>query len=150
MTSTPRQRAGASGPLRSFLSRLPLRQFARYVAVGGISTLGEWLTFYLFAIRMALHYQLALVLSTVIAIFVHFTLNKFFTFRCDSRRLLRQFALHVSVSMVYLALSMACMYALVDLGGLHKMASKVATTGIMMSVSYTLHKFITFNRRLLR
>jgi putative flippase GtrA len=130
------------------LSRLPLGQFARYVVVGAVSTLCDWTLFYLFALRLHLHYQAAVALSLFITFGVHFSLNKLFTFRCPSKRIVRQFLLHLLVAGVYLALSMGCMYVLVETAGLPKMLSKMVTTGIMVTVSFTLSKFVTFNRKL--
>ena len=94
---------------------------------------------------MKLHYQVGVSLSWTLATLVHYALNKVFTFRCTSPRILRQLALHACTSAVYLLLSMASMYALVELAHFPAMPSKVLTTGVMMLVSFTLTRLVTFN-----
>jgi putative flippase GtrA len=127
--------------------RRTLLQLARYVLVGGASTGVDWGVYYLGAIVAGLHYQISLVIAQVLAGAVHYVLNKTYTFRCTSRQILRQVAAYTLVALVYLLLSMAVMYLLVDLLGLDKMLSRVATTGIMIVVSFLLHRAVTFNER---
>jgi putative flippase GtrA len=122
-------------------------QMARYLLVGGAATCVDWGVYYLCAIVAALHYQISLVIAQVLAGAVHYVLNKTFTFRCTSRQILRQIGAYVLVSLVYLLLSMVVMYLLVDLLGLGKMVSRVATTGVMILASYFLHRAVTFNER---
>jgi putative flippase GtrA len=119
----------------------------RYVLVGGAATGVDWGVYYLCAIVAALHYQLSLVIAQVLAGAVHYLLNKTYTFRCTSRQIVRQIGAYVLVACAYLLLSMVVMYLLVDLLGVDKMLSRVATTGIMIVVSFFLHRAVTFNER---
>ncbi len=131
------------------LSAGTFRQFGRYLAVGGTTTLVDWLAFYLFAVRLGLHYQLAVLISLSLAFVIHFSMNKAFTFKCESRMLVRQLLLHMAVSGIYTALSMGSMFVLVDLAHRPKMPSKILTTAAMMVVSFVLSKAVTFNKRFL-
>jgi putative flippase GtrA len=131
-----------------FLARLPLRQFLTFLAVGGVATLWDWVVFYLLAVRFGWHHQPAVAVSLISSGVVHFSLNKLLTFRCASRRVLRQVAVFALTSVAYTLLSMGCMYLLIDLAGLPKMGGKMVTTGAMLVVNFLLQKFVTFNRRL--
>ncbi len=131
-----------------FLARLPVRQFLTFLAVGGVATLWDWVVFYLLAVRIGWHHQPAVVVSLVSSGVVHFSFNKLLTFRCASRRILRQVAVFALTSAVYTLLSMACMYLLIDVAGAPKMGGKMITTGVMLVINFLLQKFITFNRRL--
>lgn len=120
---------------------------ARYLLVGGLSTLVDWGVYYLLAIAVGWHYLTSLLVAQVLAAAVHYSLNKVFTFRCTSRQILRQIGAHALVSVAYLLVSMGLMYVLVDMLGLDKMLSRVATTGVMILASYFLHRAVTFNER---
>ncbi len=131
-----------------FLARLPVRQFLTFLAVGGVATLWDWVVFYLLAEILGWHYQAAVAVSLISSGVVHFSLNKLLTFRCASRRILRQVAVFALTSAVYTLLSMGCMYLLIDVAGAPKMGGKMITTGVMLVINFLLQKFITFNRRL--
>ncbi len=58
--------------------------------------------------------------------------------------------IHACLSVVYILMNMGLMYLLVSALGWPRMASKMLATGLMVSVSFGMHKFITFNERLFR
>ena len=125
-------------------------EFIKYLLVGGFATILDWSLFYLFAITLNTHYQIAIVISFLIAGTTHYTLNKIFTFKCKSRKILKQYFLFISTAIVALFLSMLIMFVLVDVILIEKMTSKILTTGILLMVNYTIHKNITFNKRFFR
>jgi putative flippase GtrA len=114
--------------------------------VGVVSTLADWGIFYLAALVLGIHYQVAVAASLILTTILHYSLNKVFTFRCTSREIVRQLGAHVTVSAVYLLLTMGMMYLLVDVLHLHKMVAKMGTTVVMMVVSYLLHSRVTYNK----
>ena len=73
--------------------RLLKFEFIRYTLVGGIATIMDWSIFYIFAIILGIYYQIALVISFVIVGITHYTLSKIFTFKCKSKKIIKQFSL---------------------------------------------------------
>ncbi len=131
--------------LTAWLGRRHPARFLRFLLVGFITTLLDWVVFYLLAVRLGMFYLAAVSVSITLATFVHYGLNRIFTFRCSARRIFRQMAVHAGLSLTYMLLTIAVMYLLVDLLSYDKMASKMATTALMTLVSYYMSRFITFN-----
>ncbi len=133
--------------LNTRLAALPFRKFFRYLTVGALATAVDWAIFYLCAVKMNLHYQTSVAISLSIATVFHYAMNKFFTFKCASKKIALQLAAHLGVSIVYVAASMGAMYLLVDVLVLDKMLSKMLTTGVMTVAGYFLSSRVTFNKR---
>lgn len=102
----------------------------------------DWTIFYL--ISPLLHYELALILSYTVGGIVNFTLNKIYTFRSRSRRIIKQYSIFYVISIIALFLSMGIMFILVDLAELPEMISRIITSGIIFIFNYLMHKSITF------
>lgn len=56
-------------------------KFARYMGIGVITTLADWLIFYMIISYMHVFYLLALAMSYFISTILSFFLNKHFTFQ---------------------------------------------------------------------
>ena len=122
-------------------------EFIRYVLVGGFATIIDWSLFYIFAIALEVYYQIALIISFSTAIMVHYIFNKIFTFRCKSKKIIKQFSLFLATAIISLFLSMLIMFFLIEVVLVGKMTSKILTTGILLIVNYVFHRDITFNKR---
>lgn len=136
--------------MRELLSEIVSRRFTRYITAGAFATLVDWGSFFILALLAGVYYQGALVVSFSLGCVANFTLNKIFTFHCRSKRIFRQFSIHIAVSLVSLLFSMALMFIFVDLLLLQAMVSRMATTFIMLIANYFMHKHLTFNQRFLQ
>ncbi len=129
------------------LKKKSIIELIKFFFVGGASTIIDWGLFYLLAIALSIHYQTSLVIAFLCSLVVHFSLNKKFTFKSKSNRIVLQVSLFSLVVVIYLSLSMSLMFIFVEIISLHKMLSKVLITGLLFFVSFTLHKYLTFNKK---
>ncbi len=132
------------------LKNLLGHSFFKYVIVGGIATIIDWGVFYFLALVGGFYYQLSLIISFACGGLTNYTLNKAFTFKCRSKMIIRQLVVFFIVSVLSLLLSMAIMFVLVDFVSIQKMNSRILTTGIMLIINYSLHRFIIFNKRIFK
>jgi len=125
-------------------------EFIRYVFSGGIGTIVDWSTFYTLAIVFGLYYQISLFFSFLFGTITHYTLNKMFTFKCKSKKITRQFTLYSFVAIIALSLSIFIMFILVNVLSINKMLGRILTTGIMLFINYSLHKNLSFSKKLFK
>jgi len=133
--------------IKSIYKSLTKFEFIRYVLVGGTATLIDWILFYIFALKLTFHYQIALIISFSTATLTHYILSKKFTFKCQSKKILKQIFLFFMISIISLSISIFIMFIFIDLILISKMLSRVLTTGILLIVNYLIHKNITFNKK---
>ena len=136
--------------LFNLLKRLHKIEFSRYFIVGTIATLTDWGLFFILAVLLNIYYQFSLVAGLVSGAAVNYALNKLFTFRCKSRAIFRQLSVYSVVFLVSLAFSSMFMFVFVDIITIFKMYARMLTTFIMLVINYTMHKYLTFNKRFFR
>lgn len=120
-------------------------QFFRYLIVGGVSTIVDWIIFFGLT-EMSLYYLFALWISFSFATLSHFLLSKFFAFRCRSNKVVKQAGMHLSVSLISLVLSSFLMYVFVGLLFISSMLSRIITTILLLGINFLLHKYLTFGK----
>jgi putative flippase GtrA len=123
------------------------RDFVRFFIVGGISTIVDWIVFYLLAFLALSHYQLALVVGFSCGAITNYSLNKTYTFKSKTKKIASQFTIFILFATGALILSIGLMYLFIDLLIIHKMISRIITTGIIFVINYFVHKNITFNKK---
>jgi len=128
-------------------NKLIIIEFFRYFLVGVIATIIDWGIFYILALGINLYYQFSLFISFALGSITNYSLNKIFTFRCKSKRIIRQFFVFSNLALISLLLSAAIMFIFVDLVSLHKMISRITTSFIMLVATYLMNKYLTFNKR---
>lgn len=124
-------------------------KFLRYLLVGGVATLADWISFYLLAEVGGIHYQLSLLTSFSVGAIINYSFNKVFTFKCKSKKIFKQFLLYILVLVMYLVITIFVMFIFVNLFSLEKMTSRILTTITTVFIHYLLHKNITFNKKIL-
>jgi len=124
-----------------------ITEFWRYVAAGGLATVVDWGCFYLLVMGAGIHYQGGVVCAFTLGSIANYALNKVFAFRCGSKRIAGQLAVHALISLLSLLLSMCFMYIFVDVMKIYKMVSRMGTSVIMVVINYFAHRNITFNRK---
>ena len=125
-------------------------EFIKFFIVGGISTLIDWLFFFLIGIYLNIHYQISLIISYTLGGITNYSLNRYYTFQNKSKKIALQFLTFFSLALVSLFLSMLVMFIFVDILNLHRMLSRILTTAIIFIFNYLMHKFITFNKNLFK
>lgn len=119
-----------------------------FLIVGALSTILDWLIFYLLIYKFNLHYQIALIMTFSCVIFFHLTANKHLTFKFKTRETQRQFILYILVVFFSLGCSLILMGVFVSALSLHKVNARIITTMIMTLPNYLLHKHLSFNKRI--
>lgn len=122
-----------------------IKEFVKYTLVGGLSTLVDWLTFYIVSLQLHFHYNLAFLLAFSLGTSTHYMLNKKYTFKRKAFDLKKQVPMYALAVGLSFSSSFFVMNTLVSLGHLHLMVSKVVTTALMLAVNYVIHKYISFN-----
>ena len=122
-------------------------EFLRFLFVGGTSTIVDWGMFYLFAIILLVHHEISLVISSLSGFIVNFSMNKLFTFKCKSKKIIRQFSAYLLIAIIVLLISMLLLYLFVDILSFDKMLSRIFITLLMIPANYVIHKTFTFNKR---
>lgn len=135
----------------AILSRIygDYRKLARYLGVGVITTLVDWVIFYLLIRYLYIFYLLALALSYFTSTILSFSLNKRYTFRNKFKKAHYQLLLFVAVAATGLALNEALVYSLVHFlfgsnASFGLMASRIIATIIVFLWNFALNKRITF------
>jgi len=125
-------------------------EFIRYFIVGGLATVVDWSSFFVFNQLADVHYQLSLIVAWSLGTLVHYMLSRFFAFRSQARQVGLQLAAHVVVSVISLGLSTLAMYLLIEVLKTQPMAGRILTTAAIFIINYLMHKNFTFNRRLIK
>jgi putative flippase GtrA len=124
-------------------------QFARYLGIGVIATLVDWVVFYLLIVYLGIFYLLALAASYFASTIFNFFMNRRYTFRNTYKRVHVQLALFITVAVVGLGLNETIVYGLAHLipGGMTDIAlmvSRVIATLVVFLWNFALNKHITF------
>lgn len=134
----------------NFLNILTKKQFARFVFVGGIATLIDWSTFYILAITLSIYYQFSLLVGLMLGSITHFILNKMFTFKCKSKRIISQFLLFSAIAILSILANSLLMFIFIEKILIGKMISRIITTILIVSFNYIMHKNLTFNKKIFK
>ncbi len=119
-----------------------------YLAMGGAATGLDWFSFYLLTANLGAGYLPAVSVSFTLGAALNYVLNKFLTFRDRTEQIFAQVGIYTLLCAFSLILSAGWMYLLVEKLNLSPMAARMVTTGIMLLVNFTLHKFLTYNSQL--
>jgi putative flippase GtrA len=136
--------------MKLFLNKSMCRQFAFFVVMGGTATVVDWLSFYLLNVRGGFSYPLAVILSFSSGAMTNYLLNKFITFKDQTRQIITQIGVYSLICSVSLSCSVMLMYVLVEGVRQRPMPARIVTTGIMLFFNFFVHKSITFNQQTYR
>lgn len=120
-------------------------QFIRYVFVGGIATIADWGVLYI-ATESGLYYIISAVISFVVGLAVNFALSKLLVFKSNEAKVgsVLEFVSYGIIGLIGLGLTMAIMYVMTDVCGVHYMLSKVLATVLVLFWNYIARKKILY------
>lgn len=142
--------ANGEADKRFSMAKFNLKEFAvfiKYSAVGIIGTALDVGALYVFVDLLDIPVLVAAAMSFVLAVVNNFILNKFWTFRNDSRNFRKQFIKFFLVSVVGLVLTEICMALFVYLLGIWYIAAKLMTSVIVLTWNFLANKNWTFAER---
>ena len=124
------------------------QEFIRYLISGSTAALVNFSFLYFFTDILGVWYLFSSAMSFVIAFFVSFYLQKFWTFRDGSKDVLgRQMVLYLLIALFNLCLNALLMYVLVDLFGVWYMLAQFFVTGTIALWSFLIYKLFIFNQK---
>ena len=121
------------------------RQFLAYLLFGGIATIVDWGTYWLFLYSLGLHYSLAVTFSFMLGSLTNFSLNKYLNFKNRYKKLHNQFVLYLLIAIIGLLFTILLMWICIELLSIDEFLARVIATAITLIYNFLGHKFITFN-----
>lgn len=119
----------------------------KYIIAGGTAATVDLSLLFVFTHFFKLYYLLSATLAFLIAFFVSFFLQKFWTFRDDSRDVMyKQMASYLLIALLNLAMNNLIMYLLVDKAKIWYMFAQVLAGGIVAMWSFLIYRFLIFNK----
>lgn len=122
----------------------------RYLIIGGLTTAIDILLFMLLNTVFGLHYQVAKILTWVIAVSFAFWGNKRIVFQTKTAAksdLIREIASFFAMRLVTLGFSVLFMYVAVEHLHWDENISNIACTFIVIVLNYVLSKLIVFKKK---
>lgn len=130
------------------ITRLILRnniiQAVSYLFIGGVTFLVIMVSLLVLTDIFGLWYLLSSIISDIIGIIVHFTLNKNITFQNKSRKLVQQFSLYISIGAVSLLLNTLLMFIFVEFFDIWYLLAKFLIAFMLFIFNFLAHKKLTF------
>jgi putative flippase GtrA len=124
------------------------RQFRRYLLVGGLAFVVDYLTLYLLAAHAGLHYQLAAAIAFLCGLLVNYALCVSWIFdhrSYTSKR--REFIVFSMIGLAGLLLNGLLIFLMTELIGLYYMYSKLVAAGLILIFNFALRRGILFSEK---
>lgn len=126
--------------------RYPLyHKIGRFLLSGGLSTSVNLFLLYSLTEWIGIWYLFSAIIAFVIAFFISFTLQKFWTFKDVSReRIHFQAGLFLLIALVNLGVNTACLYYLVEQAQLHYLIAQIVVSAFIAVANYFIYQRIIF------
>jgi len=124
------------------------KQAIFYTFVGAIATAVDWSSFYILNLLCNVDYKVAVSVSFTLGSAVNYILNKKITFNDRTKQIAAQLSIFAIIGVISLLMSVFIMFVQVKLMGMLPMPARIVTTGIMLTVNFLMHKYITFNQKI--
>ncbi|MDD5294457.1 MAG: GtrA family protein, partial [Patescibacteria group bacterium] len=120
----------------------------KYIISGGTAALVDLIFLYVFTDVFKIWYLISASLSFLIAYFVSFSMQKFWTFRDNGRETIyRQMYLYFIVGVVNLLINAGGMYLLVDEFGVMYILAQIIMGALLGFSSFLIYRFIIFEKK---
>lgn len=141
--------------IKKLLTPTLIKEFIRYVIVGGISFLADFGTLTLFEeliFRQQTDWQIFISTAAgfIVGLLINYILSLIFVFRAkdnkNSGKSVGDFIIFTLVGVIGLAITEVLMHLGVNVLGFHYMITKIVTAGIVLIWNYLGRKILIFNR----
>jgi putative flippase GtrA len=121
--------------------------YVKYVIAGGTAAMSDFILLFIFTDILHVWYIISATLAFIVAFFVSFFLQKFWTFRDNSRdKMYKQMAMYLAVGATNTCLNAGGMYVLVDKFGVwYIFAQAVMAIGLALG-SFVIYRFVIFKK----
>lgn len=124
------------------------RQIIKFLISGGTSTSIDIFVFTVLTYWVGLWYITSSISSFIIAFFVSFLLQKFWTFRDkNTEKLMRQTYLYFFAAIANLGISTLLIYLFVDYVHIHKFLSKIFANILIAAESFFVYRHFIFAKK---
>lgn len=120
-----------------------IQDFFKYLVVGGIATISEWIIFF-FLDKMSVYYAIATVIAYMLSTFVNWLMGRILVFKEAKQPLWKEIASIYIVSIGGLLLNLLIMSFTIELLNLSNMFSKVLATVIVFSYNFLIRKIFIY------
>jgi len=122
--------------------------YIKFIISGTTAAVTDLALLYFFTDILGLWYLLSAILAFIIAYFVSFSLQKFWTFRDNSqKKIYQQMSLYFLVGVVNLGANSWAMYILVDKFRVWYILAQVIISGFLAVSNFLIYKLIIFKKR---
>ena len=123
-----------------------VKEFVKYVFVGGCAFVADWMTLFLLGL-ISVHYLLAAPVGFVVGLLVNFLLAKLIVFKGDAKVDKKtEFIIYTLIGVVGLLFTEGLMYAFTEWVKFHPLVSKVFAAGIVLIWNYVAKKLILYKK----
>ena len=124
------------------------RQIIKYLIAGGTSTSSDILIYSLLVYFAGLWYVASSIISFIIAFWISFGLQKFWTFRDkNTEKMMKQTYLYFFVAITNLGISTLLIYIFVDYIHIHKFLSKIIANATIATESFFVYRYFIFAKK---
>jgi len=120
-------------------------QFTRYVLIGFLTLLTDYLLLIFSVEILRLNVILAASISYVVSLLVHFNLNKYWNFKSFSRSYQRQIRTYLIASGFFYLINIAIIQSATILH-FNYIVGKIIATGVLVSMTFMFNRYVTFRR----
>ena len=125
-----------------------LLQFSRFGIVGFLSTLLEWVIFYILTNIIHIHYGISTAISFLISTVFNYYLSVKYVFDVNQEKSKkRNFIIFVIFSIMGLGLNELILFICIEKINLYNMIGKVISTGIVMIFNFITRKLFLENHK---
>lgn len=118
----------------------------KFLIAGGTTTVVDLALLYFFTGILGVHYLTSSFLAFCVAIFVSFSLQKYWTFRDKNEKVKSQLFFYFLTGITNLFLNTLFMYILVDHLGLMYILAQIITSGVIAVGNFLVYRFIIFKK----
>ncbi len=126
--------------------RTGLRQFIKFALVGAFNTVVDFTVYIFFTRFLSWHYLLAATLSFVVAASSSFLLNRYWTFRVQNSKFLKDYLKFFIVASGGWLLTIFLLFIFVDKFSWYDLLAKLLTVVIVINWNFFLQKYWTFRK----
>lgn len=124
------------------------RQIIKYLIAGGTSTSVDLTIYYFLTYYAGLWYIVSSISSFIIAFWISFGLQKFWTFRDkNTKNMMKQTYLYFFVAIVNLGINTLLVYFFVDYVHIHKFISKIFANILIATESFFVYRHFIFTKK---
>jgi putative flippase GtrA len=121
--------------------------YIKYIISGGTAAFVDLVLLYILTDIFGIWYLASASLAFLVAFFVSFYLQKFWTFRDSSRdRMYQQMSIYMAVGLTNVGINAGGMYVLVDILGIMYIIAQIIMGGLIAIGSFLMYKFVIFKK----